>query len=319
MNILFITSTRIGDVVLSTGILDHLSQSYPDARITIACGPEAAPLFEARPGNWRVIPLEKKPYKLHWLGLWSKCIGQHWSLVVDLRSTAISWCLLARHRHVVRSSPELKHRVRQLSELLGLDPPAAPRLWTSPDHDARAAELIPGTAPVLALGPTANWWAKQWPGENFNELARRLTAPGGILAGARIAVFGGPGERDAAALVIAAALGGDGIDLVGKCDLPTVFACLKRCNFFVGNDSGLMHLAAASGILTLGLFGPSRVEHYAPWGEHAAAVQTATPYEDLFPLGYDNNATGTLMGSLSVDKAEIAAGELWRRRGGNGS
>ena len=71
---------------------------------------------------------------------------------------------------------------------------------------------------------------------------------GVILAGARIAVFGGPGERDAAASVIAAAKRGGGIDLVGKCDLPTAFACLKRCSLFVGNDSGLMHLAAASGI-----------------------------------------------------------------------
>lgn len=319
MNILFITSTRIGDVVLSTGILDHLAQRYPDARITIACGPEAAPLFAARPGNWRVIPMEKKPYALHWLGLWSKCITRYWSEVVDLRSSAIAWCLVARHRHVVRSSPELKHRVRQLSELLGLDPPAAPRLWTSPGHDAQAAELIPGRAPVLALGPTANWQGKQWPGENFNQLAKRLTAPGGILAGARIAVFGGPNERDAAASVIAAAVAAGGIDLVGKCDLATAFACLKRCSLFVGNDSGLMHLAAASGIPTLGLFGPSRVEHYAPWGEHAAAVETATPYDDLFPPGYDYRTTGTLMGTLSVDKAEIAARELWRRCGGEGS
>ncbi len=42
MNILFITSTRIGDAVLSTGILDHLVGQIPDARITVACGPEAA-------------------------------------------------------------------------------------------------------------------------------------------------------------------------------------------------------------------------------------------------------------------------------------
>ncbi len=319
MNILFITSTRIGDVVLSTGILDHLSRSHPDARITIACGPEAAPLFAAGPGNWRVIPLAKKPYSLHWLGLWSKCITRYWSEVVDLRSSAIAWCLVARHRHVVRSSPELKHRVRQLSELMGLDPPAAPRLWTSAGHDARAAELISGTSPVLALGPTANWRGKQWPGENFNDLAGRLTAPEGILAGARIAVFGGPGERDAAALVTTAAVQGGGIDLVGKLDLPTAFACLKRCSLFVGNDSGLMHLAAAAGIPTLGLFGPSRIEHYAPWGEHTAAVATATPYDDLFPPDYDYRTTGTLMGSLSVDKAETAAQELWRRRGGDGS
>ena len=142
MNILFITSTRIGDAVLSTGILDHLSRRYPDARITIACGPDAAPLFAARPGNWRVIPLEKKPYALHWFELWAKCIGHYWSQVVDLRSSAISWCLVARRRYVVRSSPELKHRVRQLSDLLGLEAPAAPRLWPFPPRTLYAAAWL---------------------------------------------------------------------------------------------------------------------------------------------------------------------------------
>ena len=42
MRILFITATRIGDAVLSTGLLDHLAERYPHARITLACGPAAA-------------------------------------------------------------------------------------------------------------------------------------------------------------------------------------------------------------------------------------------------------------------------------------
>ena len=50
MRILFITATRIGDAVLSTGLLAHLIEHHPEARITIACGPVAAPLFSAVPG-----------------------------------------------------------------------------------------------------------------------------------------------------------------------------------------------------------------------------------------------------------------------------
>src|SRR3546814_14314158 len=63
---------------------------------------------------------------------------------------------------------------------------------------------------------------------------------------------------------------------------------LKRCALYVGNDSGLMHIAAASGIPTLGLFGPSRPENYAPWGERSAVARTAVAYDDLFPPGYDH-------------------------------
>ena len=71
---------------------------------------------------------------------------------------------------------------------------------------------------------------------------------------------------------VLAALGDRAMDLVGRLALPTVAAVLARSALFVGNDSGLMHLAAATGIPTLGLFGPSRVGEYAPAGQRAACV-----------------------------------------------
>lgn len=315
MNILFITSTRIGDSVLSTGLLDHLISQYPDARITVACGPEAAPLFEAVPNLRRVIVIEKKPFAGHWLGLWAGCAPQYWSLVVDLRASLIAWFLLAGERRVLKTDAALVHRVRRLSELFGLSEPRAPRLWTAPRHEEAAKRLVPNGGPVLALGPTANWRAKQWRAENFKELAARLTAPGGLLPGARVAVFGVASERPDSAPVIEAIPPERMIDLVGEVDLLTAFACLKRCALFVGNDSGLMHLAAAA-IPTVGLFGPSRVEHYAPWGQHTEVARTAIPFDDLFPPDFDYRTTGTLMDSLGVDAAEAAVRALWERCGG---
>ncbi|MGH7016379.1 MAG: glycosyltransferase family 9 protein, partial [Caulobacteraceae bacterium] len=56
------------------------------------------------------------------------------------------------------------------------------------------------------------------------------------------------------------------IDLVGREGLLTCYAALKHARLFIGNDSGLMHLAAAAGAPTLGLFGPSNEALYAPWG-----------------------------------------------------
>ena len=320
MNVLFVTSTRIGDAVLSTGLLDHVIRTRPGARITVACGPAAAGLFAGVPGLARVIAMPKRRYGLHWFDLWRRVAATPWSLVVDLRGSALAWVLLAGERRVYRTSDALVHRVRQLSDLFALPEPAAPRLWTLPAHDAAAAALIPGGAydgrPILAIGPTANWIGKQWPAERFVALAERLTGPAGILPGARIAVYGGPGERAAAEPLLAAIPPDRRIDLVGTVDLLTAYACLQRCALYVGNDSGLMHMAAAAGIPTLGLFGPSRDEHYAPWdgsGGAKAAVARASSYDSIFPPGYDWRNTGTLMGGLSVERAAAAAEALWRR------
>lgn len=73
MRILFITSTRIGDCVLSTGILDHLIKTHPQAMFTVACGPVAAPLFEAMPQIERVHIMAKKKNSMHWIDLWKAC------------------------------------------------------------------------------------------------------------------------------------------------------------------------------------------------------------------------------------------------------
>ncbi len=105
-----------------------------------------------------------------------------------------------------------------------------------------------------------------------------------------------------------------GGSLVGGVDLATAGACLGRCVLSVGNDSGLMHLAAASGIPTLGLFGPSHAYRYAPWGAHAAYVRTRESCEELVGApGFDHRATDTLMDGLEVAAAAAAAEALWRR------
>jgi ADP-heptose:LPS heptosyltransferase len=311
---LFITATRIGDAVLSTGLLNHLIEKHQDLQITVACGPAAASLFEAVPGLEQLIVLNKKPFSMHWPQLWQTCVGHIWDVLVDLRSSPMPFFLLARNRFYRGESRSLEHRVRQLGAIVGHETnPPAPRLWIDDEHAQTAARLIPDGGPVLALGPTANWAAKVWRADNFSELVRRLTGPDGLFPGARIAVFGAEGERAIAQDVIESIPEERRLDLLGKIDLLTVFACLKRCAFYVGNDSGLMHIAAASGTPTLGLFGPSQDVYYAPWGGHCDVVRTSTPYLDLFSPEFDHTTSGTLMDSLSVDAAEEAARILWQR------
>ena len=93
----------------------------------------------------------------------------------------------------------------------------------------------------------------------------------------------------------------------------TAAAVNPQSALFIGNDTGLMHIAAAAGTPTLGLFGPSPVEQYAPWGPCTAFVQTALPREEMFPPGFDHRTTGTLMDSLTVDMAEAAAWQAGSR------
>lgn len=311
MKILFITATRIGDAVLNSGLLAWLVATHPGARMTIACGAPAAPLFEAVPGLERVIVVTKRAASAHWLLLWRDCVGQVWDLIVDLRGSALSYALLARQRKIQWTSDAREHRVREVARLLNLDPPPAPRLFPAPHHRDAAQRHIPSGSPVLAIGPAANWLAKTWPADRFATLVAHLTAPDGALPNARVAVFGGAEDRDTLRPVIEAVPAARCIDVAGRIDLLTVSACLERCALYVGNDSGLMHIAAATGIPTLGLFGPSRDERYGPWGDNAAAIRTPESFETLMARAGTSN--GTLMASLSVDAVENAAISLLAR------
>ncbi|MGB0671278.1 MAG: glycosyltransferase family 9 protein [Rhodospirillales bacterium] len=314
MRLLFISSTRVGDAILSTGLLDHLIRQNPGIKVTIACGPAAVGLFGAVPGLERLIRLDKMAFSLHWPYLFSQVAFKRWDMLVDLRNSPLYYVVPAKKKWRVGRIRSPEHRVVQLASVLGLeaDPPA-PRLWSDQAHDAYAAELISDDAPVLAVGPTANWRAKTWRPEHFAELIERLCAPGGILPGAKVAVFGRDDERPSALGLLETIPAERRIDLVGHLDLLSVHACLKRADFYVGNDSGLMHLAAASGIPTLGLFGPSPINHYAPWGGMSGVASTAIPYEEIFPDDFDHRNSDSLMDSLTVDMAEAAARELWVR------
>jgi ADP-heptose:LPS heptosyltransferase len=303
VRILFISSTRIGDAVLSTGLLDHLARKHPEARFTIVCGRVAEGVFRRMPRLDRLIAVEKRRYSLHWLEIWGALALTRWDLVVDLRASAIAWLLWTRERRVIQGGRRPGHRLAHLAALLGVSPPPLPVTWTAPEDNARAAALLPEGRPWLVLGPTANWHRKVWPAERFAELALRLTAPDGALPGAGIAILGGPGdqERSMATPVLTALP--QALDLVGKLDLPEVAAVLARAAMFIGNDSGLMHLAAAAGVPTLGLFGPTPSDEYGPAGPKAQAVLADGPpgqgaMEDL-PVARVLEAAKALLGQAA--------------------
>ncbi len=265
MKILFITSNRLGDAVLSTGLLDHLIRTYPAARITVVCGPVAEGVFTHMPNREDTIVLTKKPWGRHWLPLWLQAVATKWDLVVDIRGSALSWLVRTKSRAVFRGGKGPK--VTQLGATLGLVPAPVPVVWTS-GMDRRHIHITLMTdQPIVVLAPTANWEPKVWPAERFAWFFHQMG-----IQDALPVVVGGPGPAERAMAQKLLDLLPEAMDLVGKLTLPEVVALLERTTLFVGNDSGLMHLSAAAGTPTLGLFGPTDAATYGPTGQRATAV-----------------------------------------------
>ena len=196
-----------------------------------------------------------------------------------------------------------------------MSPPPAPTLWFNNATINKAAALVPAGRPVLAIGPAANWPAKTWPAENFIELINKLTAADSILPQARVAVFAAPGEEKIAYKVLNALPLERRVDVIAKASPVVAAAALQRCNLYIGNDSGLMHCAAAGGVPTLGLFGPSWPQLYHPWGDRAAYAATPETCDQLTSRPDYNPATvmPSLMTSLTVETVTATAVDLWKK------
>lgn len=332
MRILFVTSNRIGDAVLTTGVLDHLISTIAGARVTVACGPLAAPLFVPCPAVARVIAMPKRRFAGHWFALWRRVVGTRWDLVVDLRDSVVGRAVVARRRLIMTrrvagaagagSAGGGVHKADTLAHLIGAVPAPMPRLWLDDESRAAARALMGGDAagPILALAPTANWPGKEWPAERFVAAALALTAPGSPLTGGAVMVLAAPAERPRAMPVVEALRGGMGegrvIDLIGRTDALTAGACLARADLLIGNDSGLMHIGAAVGTPTLGLFGPGFPETYGPRGRLTDVV-TSTESGDALRARVTREGPGVrdLMDGIAVAAVVEAAAGLVARAG----
>ncbi len=316
MKILFITSSRIGDAVLSSGLLNHIEQTWPDAKVTIACGPLVVSLFEGYSLLDAILPLKKEKHNKHWIKLWKQVIGTRWDMVIDLRDSAVSRLIRADQRFIFCAHiDKAQHKAVQNAAVMKLADVPAPKLWFSDTQKDKALELIPDGGPVLGVGPTANWIGKTWPADRFIEVVKFMTAEGGVMEGARVAVFGAPGEEEGAYEVYNAMPEGR-LDLIAKGLPGDAAASIARCDFYLGNDSGLMHCAAAAGILTMGVFGPSYPHIYAPYGGDADFARTPETFDELIDFdGYNPKTLGhTLMTSLSVESVKTKIRELFEKK-----
>jgi ADP-heptose:LPS heptosyltransferase len=305
--ILFVGNSRIGDAVLASGLLARLVETRPNARFTIAAGPLAAPLFAETPRLERLHEIRKQKLQGHWLSLWNAVRKSRWDLVIDLRGGVMTRVVRTRRGAALRkpAKPIVRHKVIEAAEVMGwADDPPAPRLFVSAETAARAEAALADDGPLLAIGPGASRWEKVWPAEKFAELAARLLGPGGAMEGGRLAIFGSAADARLAEVAGAALPAGQVIDLCDRLSLLEVYTALGRARLFVGNDSGLMHLAAAAGAPTLGLFGPTDERLYAPWGPLGRVVRPAGP------------APCPEVAALGVEEAFIAANRLLQETAG---
>ena len=155
-----------------------------------------------------------------------------------------------------------------------------PQDWPVPELNVPLAEAedwrkrrgLDGKRQVVAFAPGAVGPSKRWPVAAYAELAQKLVAQG-----FDIWVLGSPNEAPLAAEIVKAA-GPAARDLTSP-DLRNAILALKLARAAVSNDSGLLHVAAAIGAPSIGIFGPTSPWHWAPLNPLAATIETTTPLD----------------------------------------
>jgi heptosyltransferase-2 len=180
--------------------------------------------------------------------------------------------LLNDLRYGERKLPRMIDRCGALALPAGTSLPAD---WPLPELKVPRDEIeawrrkrgLTDNRPVVALAPGAVGPSKRWPAASYAELVRKL-----IAQGFAVWVLGGPGEKELAAAIVGDT---EARDLTGH-DLRDAILALAGATVAVSNDSGLVHVAAAAGTPSIGIFGPTSPWHWAPLNPLAATIETTT-------------------------------------------
>ena len=174
------------------------------------------------------------------------------------------------HSPQVTSGHAADHLCAPLT-LLGIPVPgiAIPRLRL-PEECARKGKklLRPLGAAVVILHPGSGSERKNWPAAKFADLARRIHSDSQLTP-----VFSF-GEADSAVRAALDRLAPD-VKVIPTCDLAELAAILAACRGYVGNDSGITHLAAALGIPVIALLGPTDPAVWRPRGNNVSVIRAA--------------------------------------------
>lgn len=258
--VLIIRLRSLGDCVLSTPALRLLHGFRPDLRIAVAVEPRFAAVFERNPAVAAVLEPSLAAARRWRPRLAVNFHGGTRSLLLALASGAPLRAAFGHYRHLWAYNL----RIPRAQEILGQERTvhtaehmASAMFWLGvPPAPVPRAELFTPPPephpPYAVLHPFASRPDKAWPPERFAALGRRLREDHGLA----VVVIGARGD-DFAPFA--------GFETLRGAPLPEVMRLIRGASLFAGNDSGPAHIAAAFGIPSLVLFGPSDPRIWGPW------------------------------------------------------
>lgn len=288
----------IGDIVLTTPAIRSVRNAFPDAHIAYLGDRSAVSLLEGNPCLNEIVPFDySRPSVLEQARVARALRRRRFDLAIDLfgnpRSALLTWLSGARER----IGPERKGRGRfytvqvaddgrpktpiqfhdQYLRAAGITPSAKQTELYLTDDERRDARIylqwldhetspLDLTKPVIGLHPGGTWPAKRWIPERFAVLAEMIRAK----LGAQVILTAGPNDEETARLVLAASAAD--IKVLRGLPLRQLAAVLSHFRGFVTNDCGPMHIAAALGVPTIGLFGPGEEEIWFPYQKEQGHV-----------------------------------------------
>lgn len=276
-NILVISLTNIGDVVLTCPVIDILRRDFPDAHIDVVIGPKAVSLFAGNP-HFFIKVFDKRSSFKEKIACFKDLKRAHYDCVVDLRCTVLAFFLASRYATpVINSSkgPMQMHKkdihLNRLRQVYDFDDPAAKQyaiLTTKEDEqffEGAVAQALQGQDFVV-IAPGAADSAKRWHPEGFAAVADHLAATKKI-------VFVGDANDAQIVADIQGQMKMPSLSLAGKINLRQLAFVLKKCSWALTHDSGVMHLASYFDVPVLALWGPTDTRAYSPWSKKSVIVR----------------------------------------------
>lgn len=285
----------IGDFVRCHTIVQLLRARFPDRPVDMLSSTVTAPLTDYMPGVRQAViadlprrrlgltqqralaeQLKQQSYStaLVMPRTWKSALAPFLARIPERIGFAgeAQFFLLNDLRFGERALPRMIDRCAALALPKNAE---APPQWPAPKLEVTASEaaawrsrhgLSDEHRSVVALAPGAVGPSKRWPSAAYAALTSRL-----IAEGLAVWVLGGPDEKALANEVV-----GDTAarDLTGR-DLRNAILALASASVVVSNNSGLLHVAAALGTPSIGIFGPTSPWHWAPLNPLAATVETA--------------------------------------------
>lgn len=320
----------VGDAVLAIPALKAIRERFPAAEITLLVRPWVAGLFSAAPYVDKVWS-ENKPTTLKsWVSIMRDIRGQRFDTALLLPNSFESALMMflggVRQRigyatdgrrwmltdPVTRAS-ERRHQIHYYLDLAKAlsavtDRPSISIEATSSERQSArellATERISEKTAFLVLNPGAAYGsAKRWHQERFANVADNLARELDL----QVAIIGSGAERPIADQIRAGMKSQTAV-LNGKTSLETLIGVLAESSLMITNDSGPMHIAAALGIPTVAIFGPTDEINTGPFGPRTRVVKHAVECSPC--LLRDCPIDHRCMNAVTVDEVCRAAKEL---------